>query len=301
MRLTNDILDSRLVDRNIARLDSYVNSQTPMKFKCLVCGNEWGAKWNNISNGKGCPPCSFKRRGVQKRCDFDMIKSHAISMGGMLLSSGDEYQSDRTMLLWQCKEGHRWEACWNNVNPSRRVSTWCPRCGRTKVGDLTRLSFDAIKSFVEAAGGHLLTDRYTNSGEKMAVECAKGHIFSMKWDHIKAGHWCPRCTCGNHESKQEVELREYLKSFYPDIRKEQGGDAIPGRKYEFDIFEPNLKKVIEFDGYWHTVRPDMDAEKDDAIRAMGYEILRVKASSYEKNPIATRLACLEFLAKPPAD
>lgn len=296
MKLTNEIVDERLKGRNIVRLDNYTAASVLMQFQCTMCGNVWKAKWNNISSGKGCPPCSIKKRGAKRRCFFSDMIDHAHNMGGELLSEEYEYQNDRTMLLWKCSKGHEWRARWNNVNPDRKQSTWCNKCARIRAGEGCRLDPEEVRKAIKEKGGNLLS-KYRTSGAKLTIECERGHIFKMKWSHITSGHWCPRCTCGNHESTQEIELRCYLQGFYPDIRKEPSGIAVPGRRFEFDIFEPNLKKVIEFDGYWHDKYPERDREKDAAIALLGYEILRIKARDYQKDPTASRLKCLEFLAK----
>lgn len=55
--------NSEVVDRlsllnpNIVLIGDYIGSRYKSRFKCLVCGNEWEATFNNISLGHGCPVC----------------------------------------------------------------------------------------------------------------------------------------------------------------------------------------------------------------------------------------------------
>lgn len=61
-KLTNEIIDTRLVGRDIQRIENYINIDTNIEFKCLVntCQNVWKATPDNVVNsGTGCPNCSF--------------------------------------------------------------------------------------------------------------------------------------------------------------------------------------------------------------------------------------------------
>ena len=47
-----------LINPNIAVIDTYINSQTPILHKCLIDGYEWYASPGNILSGHGCPKCN---------------------------------------------------------------------------------------------------------------------------------------------------------------------------------------------------------------------------------------------------
>jgi hypothetical protein len=59
-KLNNDIVDQRLIGRNIKRISSYIDKETSISFQCLAdgCGYVWMAKPGNIFNGRGCPQCA---------------------------------------------------------------------------------------------------------------------------------------------------------------------------------------------------------------------------------------------------
>lgn len=46
-----------IINKNIEVIGQYINSQTPIKHKCLICGNEWKASPNYILKGCNCPNC----------------------------------------------------------------------------------------------------------------------------------------------------------------------------------------------------------------------------------------------------
>jgi hypothetical protein len=64
-KLNNEIIDRRLKNKNIKRLEDYVNIKTKIKFECLVCNNIWESRPNCLINtskntpfGQGCPACN---------------------------------------------------------------------------------------------------------------------------------------------------------------------------------------------------------------------------------------------------
>jgi DNA-directed RNA polymerase subunit M/transcription elongation factor TFIIS len=70
-KLSNEILDVRLKNRNIQRIDNYINNRTKIQFKCLICNNIWNAKPNNIlDNNQICPKCAI---GKSEKNIYDLI------------------------------------------------------------------------------------------------------------------------------------------------------------------------------------------------------------------------------------
>jgi hypothetical protein len=54
-----------------------------------------------------------------------LAREHAETLAGRCLST--EYVNNKTNLSWECVEGHRWEATYNNVM-SKGIRSWCPHC-----------------------------------------------------------------------------------------------------------------------------------------------------------------------------
>lgn len=72
-KVSNEELDNRLSGRNIKRLESIINIDTPIKFQCLLCNNIWKASPTNICSGnRGCPLCCRKN---EKIC-IDILRKH---------------------------------------------------------------------------------------------------------------------------------------------------------------------------------------------------------------------------------
>jgi Zn finger protein HypA/HybF involved in hydrogenase expression len=102
---------------------SYVNAHTKLLWKCGKCSYEWRTTPNNIKNkGRWCPLCGIKRRADKQRHTIADMRKLAKERGGKCLSK--TYENWRTNLIWQCAEGHVWEAAPNNV----RRGSWCRDC-----------------------------------------------------------------------------------------------------------------------------------------------------------------------------
>ena len=96
----------------------YINSKTLMRWKCKE-DHEWEACYGNIKNSNSwCVICAGNAKHTIEEC-----QKTAEERGGMCLSF--EYINNQTKIKWQCKYGHKWEACYGNIKNSNQ---WCPHC-----------------------------------------------------------------------------------------------------------------------------------------------------------------------------
>ena len=71
-------------DNTIVVLDDYVNTHTPVKCKCLRCGNIWTARPYSLLQGHGCPRCvksgtSFMEQFILECFRFALGKEKVLS------------------------------------------------------------------------------------------------------------------------------------------------------------------------------------------------------------------------------
>jgi very-short-patch-repair endonuclease len=50
-----------------------------------------------------------------------------------------------------------------------------------------------------------------------------------------------------------------------------------GRRYIAGFYAPKPKLVVEVDGGWHAARRKADARRDEALRRLGYRVVRLEA------------------------
>jgi len=196
--------------------DVYVSNQTKLLWECTE-GHQWKAVPNSIKNGAWCPYCANKRNGERQKNDIREIQKMAVKLGGRCLS--ENYIDIHTKLLWECAEGHQWEATANNV----KRGTWCPYCAHT-----VTLTIEEMCQIAEKRGGKCLSETYHNAHTKLLWECSKGHRWKAAPGKIKRGTWCP--YCGNTIKYTIEEMRQ--------IAQNRGGKCLS------DIYISNQTKLL---------------------------------------------------------
>lgn len=99
----------------------YESRRVQMEWRCTQ-GHHWQATFASIQQGSWCPTC-FRER---KRDTLEKMKEIATQRGGRRLS--EAYVDSANALLWECVQGHRWEA----VPASVKHRSWCPVCALEK-------------------------------------------------------------------------------------------------------------------------------------------------------------------------
>ena len=117
----NASLDLRRLHEHAARrhgkclATEYTNCRSKVAWQCKH-GHTWDATPKSVLNsGTWCPHC--------RKIGLARVRTHATSLGGKCLATS--YKNAVGKLLWECKEGHRWEASAGNVLYHK---TWCPQC-----------------------------------------------------------------------------------------------------------------------------------------------------------------------------
>ncbi len=101
----------------------YQNARKNLTWMCSE-GHIWEATADTIMNrGSWCKICA----GHEKHTIGKMNKI-AMVRGGKCLST--EYKNAHSKLLWQCEDGHTWQATPHNVKNHGR---WCPECNRANM------------------------------------------------------------------------------------------------------------------------------------------------------------------------
>ena len=160
----------------------YLGSGRQLEWKCSQ-GHVWAANPNSIQRGSWCPICA----GNQRKTIEDMHEL-ANKRGGKCLSS--EYLNSKTVLEWMCSKGHRWKVAASGVISG----AWCKRCASLDQGRIKRTDIQKMHEVASERGGRCLSSEYVNARTKLSWECARGHKWDAKPDHVvNSGSWCPTC------------------------------------------------------------------------------------------------------------
>lgn len=236
-----------------------------------LCGHEWRSSiaarsgritakiLNNAvapSRGSGCPFCSGRRpvAGVN-----DLATTHAglaadwhTSMNGEL-AARDVSAGSKRRVWWRDELGHEWVS----TVKDRVQGHGCPFCSgrRVIVGttDLaTRCPAIAEQWHPERNGDLTASDVTFGSARQVWWLGPCGHEWRTRVTYrtVSGGTGCPLCF--PHWSRAEKEVVAYFRTAHPDLAVVENGRDQLGGRLELDIYLPELRVGIEFNGlYWH--------------------------------------------------
>lgn len=182
----------------------YVDAHSALEFECDR-KHTWAASASSVMAGSWCPLCASEKaasRNRAARASIVQMQTLAAARGGKCLSA--EYLSCHEKLLWECSEGHRWEATPSNIKNNKR---WCPFCSgkmRKTVADMHVLA--------RSRGFAFLSEAYLGDDTLHLWQCAKGHQWKAKPSNIKQGRGCPDCA----KKSRWIRRRERMKNGSPE-------------------------------------------------------------------------------------
>lgn len=115
--------------------DGYLGQTARQHFGCRQ-GHEWVTEARKVLEGHGCPTCATQERARQL-ADSDglaRLEQAAAAHGGQCLA--DRYIGIQPKYLWECANGHRWQASGGKVAMATGAgcaSLALPRCAYTNL------------------------------------------------------------------------------------------------------------------------------------------------------------------------
>jgi hypothetical protein len=242
--------------------DKYVGARTPIPWKCGK-GHRWEALPYDVKR-RGCLECGKMRR-VEARSKLGIEEMHRIAKerDGRCLS--DTYVNTKTKLLWECIEGHQWDA----IPGSIKRGSWCPHCA----GNI-KSTIKEMRLLAESRDGKCLSSRFVNAHEKLLWECANEHTWKARPHHVRNGSWCPECSSGLgericREFFEQIFEKEFPRSFPEWLVNNKGNQM------ELDGYCQSLGLAFEHHGEQHyttktkfikSERILRERQEDDEIR-----------------------------------
>lgn len=218
----------------------YVNNNTNLKWSCKY-GHKWNATLKHIKNDKSwCPRCHFNNLKLSIKIAYNIAKKR----NGKCLS--EKYISCDKKLVWKCKNNHLWKASLSSIKNNK---TWCPECISVKKLDLKTARNVAKKHY-----GKCLSKKYINNRFHLLWKCENGHKWYASLDKVKNfSRWCPHCNM----SEAQKKLQRILENLFDKKSKSnfKGFDwlksTISNKRLEIDIWFPDIKLAVEYDGEQH--------------------------------------------------
>lgn len=167
--------------------DVIKNARTATLWGCDN-GHEWMAKQSDIKQGKGCPHCAGNAPKII--ADYHRLASEK----GFQWLGKELPLNVHSKTLWECAEGHIWEALYANV----RHGYGCPHCA----GNIAKTKEDYVK-IAEKFGYQWIGDEIISVNANTQWQCLCGCQWETTYGSIRQGHGCPRCA--GKERKTEAD------------------------------------------------------------------------------------------------
>lgn len=248
-----------IVNDEYTVLGEYTGNKNKLIMRHNVCGYEYEVKPNVFLSGCRCPNCA-----KNKKYTLQSFKDKVYELVGKEYDVIGEFVNARTKILMRhnkCKHEYF-------VAPSTFVSgSRCPNCFKS----VPYTTEEYKKKVYDIVG-----DRYTVLGEYKRAEdkieirhniC--GHIYKVNPLMFFVGNRCPKCSLISSRSLPE-EIVAYFVSQHFNIEQSYRPDWLKlstGNNGEIDIWIPELKIGIEYDGRIHGVDNGVskDLEKNSII------------------------------------
>ena len=224
------------INPNIEPYEEYINTDTKILHKCLICGNIWKAAPTNILRGNSCPDCaSLKRRKTTEE-----YKSELKSINPNI-EPLEEYVTAHVKILHKCLIcGNTWKIKSNDA--LRGVG--CPKCNTVKK------TTEEYKSELKEKNPNIEPlEEYINNKTKILHKCLKcENTWKTTPSSILKGNGCPHCRSSHGEKAVENFLLENKISFIPQKKFSDCKDKQP---LPFDFYLPEKNIAIEYQGIQH--------------------------------------------------
>lgn len=262
-------------------------SHIKVNFKCPDCGEKWISEVRYGDRYNGCPNCSkiiakknWTKAQLNKKeilfitnpeleKEWDYEKNNKIGLDPQLLFSGSNKEA-----YWICHKGHSYKAYISNRALKKTGCTYCSgQLVLPNFNDLATTNPELLKEWDYAKNKKigLEPNNIMRGSHKEAYWiCPIGHEYKRDIHSRSAGKGCIICSKESQTSFPEQAIYFYLSKIFDDVKNRYG-------KPEIDIYIPQLRFGIEYDGlYSHRNKNNNDKKKDEIIKSKGIRLLRVK-------------------------
>jgi len=208
----------------------YINSKTPLKWQCEH-GHIWQANPSGVRSYL-CLECTANN-------NLEEMNLLAHKRRGKCLST--RYRGTAGKLMWQCANGHQWEAKPTHIKDGH----WCSECSGNK-----RLSIEDMKKLAASRGGKCLSTTYINAFTELRWQCANGHQWEALPLSIRKDHWCGTCSSGLGERICRAFFEQLFQRQFPKIKPKWLTNQ-DGNVMELDGYCRSLNIAFEHQGEQH--------------------------------------------------
>ena len=268
-------------------------SQKKVWWKCKVCGHQWFASVSSRSRGTGCPECGRVKMGENHR--ITSLRKGENSLATLNPKLAAEWNYDKNELTPSDVTANTHQKVWwtcpncgyvycSSIANRHKNGSGCPVCANqvlcTGINDLQTLYPDISAEWSEKnekAPNNVLAGGHT----KYYFKCRHcGNVWKASISARIKGTGCPKCASSLHTSIPEQVIYQCLKKVLPSTKNSYRPKWLNGR--EIDIYIPEIKVGIEYDGSgWHQ-EIDKDVNKTKVMKSHGITMIRVREPNCPK-------------------
>lgn len=242
---------------------------------CCPEGHEWEAKINNrVSKNNNCPYCSGRKilPGYNDLATThpDLAKEWHPTRNEAV-SPRDVSKGTIRTFWWLGKCGHEWKASIGH----RTGGQGCPICNGKQAlaghNDLATTNPALAAEWHPTKNGALTPQMVTEGSDRKVWWFGPcGHEWQAAIGHRARGTGCPVCLTERHTSFPEQAILYYMRKVTPaESRNTEFGK-------EMDVWLPELRVGVEYNGFWHRDKAEADAEKISFFSGLDIRIITVK-------------------------
>lgn len=227
------------------------------------------------TSGKGCKLCGYESSAVKRRAPVESLITRASKAHGSKYTYvGVNYDKRDPEIEAICSEhGLFKQSAGHHISGGN-----CPACAAADRGIDKRYTIEEIKakSLLVHSTTYNYKDLEAGAGNKtrVTVICSKHGETRQRVEVHLRGNGCPKC--GKAISKPSKEIVELLESWSLGVVSET---VIPTSQKRMDIYIPNLKLGIEYNGnYWHSskyTKSNTHKERSELAAAQGIRLIHI--------------------------
>lgn len=269
---------------------------------CSKCNSSWSSLIIN-KESDGCPFCTGHKLKKGYNDLETWCRKNNLSILKMYSDKNQKKANEMTFnnaqeVIWSCpKFNYIWKASVNSV-VARSHKIDCLNCNKSNVvinqnniscgvslKDRTMRNFikknqryqDMQKWWSGKNNIDFLDVGYGVGESKFIWKCPIGHTFERSFNGMYIDISCPVCSKSSRVSFSELLLGYELRKCFPNLKTTVGKNYFEWiGKMSIDIYIPNYKIAIEYDGHRHNDKLDMDNRKDELCKEHGVKLIRVR-------------------------
>ena len=263
---------------------TFLGRHTLMSIKCPFHGPFEQTPHNHLKY-TGCNKCAREIQSDRRRsCTNDFIRDAVAVHGNVYDYSRVEYISTHEKVTIVCPVHGPFEQTPNK----HLMGSTCLDCKFDGQKHTTQSFIEKVESIHGKLYDYSRVE-YISAHEKVTIVCPVHGPFEQTPSSHGSGTRCPKCA-GWGPSIQETEVYTYIKTLSQTAVQ---SDRTVLKPKELDIYDPDSKIAIEFDGlYWHSSgSKETDAEsrkkhvhKTDECNKLGIQLFHVFENEWNEKP-----------------